>query len=252
MAQIWQLRKIFFACTVACVVFAIIFEVYHMRYSDVDWRSRDPLLDADPATLDITRLAFDGFGSIAKQYFCGDGVFVGRGIFACICMMILFGTCIDKQMNFVTGVFWDALQDKDYDKFMHGLLCYLTMVPGAFLVAAYRHYIVDMLKIHWQQSLTRHLQRVWLGHSAYCVGQIRAPNEKPLLENPDQRIEVDVPEFVGLWLSLVLGLVDAIPTFCVWMPIVVQLSPEHIFALPYMPVFRPWLLVLAVTWCLVT
>jgi len=126
------------------------------------------------------------------------------------------------------------------------------MLPAAFLIWAYRSYINGMLMIHWQQSLVRHLQSLWLGHCAYCVGQLRAPNEKPGLENPDQRIEEDAPAFVGMWLDLAFGLLATIPTFVVWMPIVLSLSPSHIFALESMPVFRPWLVVASLIWCLLT
>merc|ERR1719456_1387146 len=129
------------------------------------------------------------------------------------------------------------MQEKDYEKFKKSLCSLLAMLPGMFLIWAYKSYINGMLQINFQQSLVRRLQRAWLGNRAYCVGQLRAPYEKVALENPDQRIEEDAYEFVKMWLSLGFGFLRIIPTLVVWMPMVVSLSPDHIFAMDDMPVF---------------
>lgn len=252
MSQMAGLTRLFGITSLLVIIIAAIFEAVHMRWSNVDWARHDTLLDVDPDTLDIGKLGLTGFGSIAWVYFKGDGRVIGLGIFMATCVLIVVGTLIEKQMNFVAGVFWDAMQEKDYEKFLNGLSCFLVMLPGAFLIGAYRFYINGMLSIHWQQSLVQRLQKAWLGHCAYCVGQLRAPYEKIALENPDQRIEEDAYQFVKCWLSLGFGFLQAIPTFVVWMPIVVSLSPEHIFAMKSLPVFRPWLLVAAIVWCLST
>lgn len=252
LAQVAVLTRLFAGASVVVILTAGVFELIHMRWSDVDWTRHDTLLDSDPDKLDVGKMGLHGFGSIATMYFRGDGRRFGTIAFSGILVLIIIGTLIEQQMNFVTGVFWDAMQEKDYEKFLTGLSCFLVMLPGAFLIWAYRSYINGMLQIHWQHSLVRHLQKAWLGHCAYSVGQLRAPNEKLSLENPDQRIEEDAYEFVKSWLSLTIGVLRAIPTFVVWMPIVVSLSPDHIFALDSMPVFRPWLLVIAIIWCVFT
>jgi putative ATP-binding cassette transporter len=68
-----------------------------------------------------------------------------------------------------------------------------------FLTAsAYRIYMRQSLEIRWRRALTAHYIDRWVGPQAYLQPELH----RGAIDNPDQRIQEDVRDFVASALGL--------------------------------------------------
>merc|ERR1719160_200451 len=120
------------------------------------------------------------------------------------------------------------------------------VVASSVLISTYATYIQQMLEIHWRTHMTRRFQAMWFLGQAYYKIQVDQREQK--VDNPDQRIQEDVALFVGTVLNLFFGLLGAAGRFCVFLPILLYLSPDHAFGKYYLP---GWLVYMALAYSLV-
>ncbi|HET6619694.1 MAG TPA: ABC transporter ATP-binding protein/permease [Dongiaceae bacterium] len=129
----------------------------------------------------------------------------------------LAGVYVAVLINTWYGEFYTALQNKDltltpvkigsYELFslnrffyMMGkftLLAFLTII-----VAVYRIYLQQILEIRWRRWMTHRTMGRWLANRAYYRLQLQDYGT----DNPEQRIEADVANFVSDTLALSLSL----------------------------------------------
>jgi putative ATP-binding cassette transporter len=76
------------------------------------------------------------------------------------------------------------------------------------LASTYRIYVRQSLEIRWRRSLTEHYVERWIDARAYVQSRLHAG----AIDNPDQRIQEDVRDFVASALGLSLSLLSAIAT----------------------------------------
>jgi putative ATP-binding cassette transporter len=67
-------------------------------------------------------------------------------------------------------------------------------------------YIRSAFTIHWREWLNERLVNRWTGQQAYYLSRFA----QPVVDNPDQRIQQDVPDLITQTLTLSLGLVSAV------------------------------------------
>merc|ERR1719326_2640634 len=91
-----------------------------------------------------------------------------------------------------------------------------------------------MMSIHWRKFLTDFLLKKWLRSKAFYHLQL-VDNGNTGLDNPDQRIQEDVPSFIRLTLQLAGGLMSTMGQFITMLPLLLILSPDHAFG-----VFLSW------------
>jgi vitamin B12/bleomycin/antimicrobial peptide transport system ATP-binding/permease protein len=85
--------------------------------------------------------------------------------------------------------------------------------------ALYQLYLNQMLQIRWRRWLTDRYLHTWLTESAYYRMQLRGD-----VDNPDQRIEADVPQFISGTLTLAIGGMRAAVTLISFVTILWGLS----------------------------
>jgi putative ATP-binding cassette transporter len=115
------------------------------------------------------------------------------------------------------GEFYTALEKKDltlvpvtigsYELFTLNRFFYLmgkfTLLAFiAIIIAVYRIYLQQVLEIRWRRWMTYQLLDRWLGNRAHYRLQLQDYGT----DNPEQRIEADVANFVGDTLALSLSL----------------------------------------------
>jgi putative ATP-binding cassette transporter len=108
-------------------------------------------------------------------------------------------------------------------------------------------YVNQAFSITWRVWLTERLTRDWMHGDAYYRGQFLA---EPI-DNPDQRIELDVNAFVSNSLSLALGAVSALVSLVAFTGILWGLSAPLAVAgveIPRAMVFAVYLYVVVATW----
>ena len=157
---------------------------------------------------------------------------------------------INVLLNKWNNKFYDALQYKDYRVFFH-LLIGFSWLAGIYIVfAVYQLYLNQMLKIRWRRWLTDQYLRTWVNERAYYRMQLAGG-----VDNPDQRIEEDVPSFISGTLTLVIGGMRAVVSMISFVAILWGLSGAltihisgHPFALPGYLVWAALLYAFVGTW----
>jgi putative ATP-binding cassette transporter len=103
---------------------------------------------------------------------------------------------------------FDALERRESMAFLAAVGTLLASVLGFVLVSTYRIYLRQALEIRWRRGLTGHYLGRWVGSHAYLQDQLH-PGE---IDNPDQRVQEDVRDFVASALGLSLSLLSALAT----------------------------------------
>lgn len=96
-------------------------------------------------------------------------------------------------MTFANGEFSDALQAMDASKFWHALLVTFPMALVPYLLALFIEFLsANTLAIRWRRYLTEDYSRRWLEHHNHYGMMLAGVGT----DNPDQRIQEDIPRFI--------------------------------------------------------
>jgi putative ATP-binding cassette transporter len=121
---------------------------------------------------------------------------------------------IDARLNTWYRDFYDALESRDMHEFPLLMLTFAGLAFGSIAIAVYNRYLRQMLGFRWRQWLTTRYLKQWLDESTFY----RIERDR-LVENPDQRLAVDLDMFANTTLSLTLDLLSTAETL-VWFSIV--------------------------------
>jgi len=102
----------------------------------------------------------------------------------------------------------DSLEQKQPAMFLGSIVFLLAVTLSFLLVATYRVYVRQALEVRWRRGLTDHYVQRWMGPQAY----VQVERHGGEMDNPDQRIQEDVRDFVASALGLSLSLLAACAT----------------------------------------
>ena len=190
---------------------------------------------------------------LTRPYFAeSEERWAARLLLAAIVVLNLALVGMTVILNFWNRAFYNTLQDKDWDGFIHLLLFYRVdkdgFMPGFCVIAAvyivvavYRTYLNQWLRIRWRRWMTERFLAAWLSDRAYYrIGLQAAAGNGIGTDNPDQRIAEDLNGFVTETLSLSLDLLSNIVTLFSFLTILWGLSgPMEIFGVS-VPGYMVW------------
>lgn len=127
---------------------------------------------------------------------------------------------MDVAFSFWQARFYNALQDKDWARFLHELGFFCVLAAIYIAVAVYQLYLQQILQILWRRWLTERMLSSWLADFAYYRIHLTDAGT----DNPDQRIAEDLRLFVDGTLGLGLGLINAIVTLFSFLFVLWELS----------------------------
>jgi len=146
-------------------------------------------------------------------------------------------------LNFWNNAFYNTLQNKDFKGFWELLFMYRHTDSGPMpgfcviaavyvLIAVYRTYFSQWLRIRWRRWMTERFLANWLQDRAYYRLSLQANVAKAAelgdqgtgTENPDQRIAEDLSNFVTDTLSLSIDLMSNVVTLFSFLTILWTLS----------------------------
>ena len=110
-------------------------------------------------------------------------------------------------------MFYDTIQAMDADSFFFYLQYWPRYMVAFIAMEAGRGYLVQYLEIRWRTWLINDFIHRWLGGKTYYLMQIDEEfyaDDKGAVDNPDQRITDDIRLFVSYFLSLTLGIFNAV------------------------------------------
>jgi vitamin B12/bleomycin/antimicrobial peptide transport system ATP-binding/permease protein len=152
--------------------------------------------------------------SLIRPYWVSEECGTAWGLLIAIVAMDLLLVGINARLNIWNRDFFDALESKDVHEFPQLMLMFAGLAFASTLLSVYNRYLRQMLGFRWRQWLTTRYLRDWLSGSTF-----HRIERDHLIDNPDQRIAVDLDLFATTTLSLTLDLFSALETL-VWFSIV--------------------------------
>ncbi len=193
---------------------------------------------------------------LALPYFRSEERWPARGLLASVVVLNLLLVAINVQLSYWSRAFYDALQAKDLTAFWELLLLWRSdeksFTPGFcglaglyVVLAIYRTYLSQWLRLNWRRWLTTRLLADWLAERAYWRIALTADAGSGYgTDNPDQRIADDLRDFTDDSLSLSLGLLSSLVTLFSFITILWTLSgPVELLGID-IPGYMVWICLL--------
>lgn len=187
------------------------------------------------------------FWSLAGPYFSFRRSWRPLLVFALLLVLTLFSVRLNVLFSFWYNGFYSALQALDQTAFWYLLGVFGVLATIHVLRSLFTYYVTQAFNIHWRVWLTERLTADWMQGDAYYRGRFLA---EPV-DNPDQRIELDVNAFVTGSVSLALGAVSALVSLVAFTAILWGLSAPLTIGgveIPRAMVFAVYLYVIVATW----
>ena len=102
----------------------------------------------------------------------------------------------------------DGLEHREIAAFLAAVGFFFVATLAFVLASAYRTYTRQAVEIRWRRSLTTHYVQRWMSTRSYLIDELRGQE----VDNPQQRIQEDVRDFVASALGLSLSLLSAVVT----------------------------------------
>ncbi|WP_323114353.1 ABC transporter ATP-binding protein/permease [Pseudomonas guariconensis] len=187
------------------------------------------------------------FWSLTGPYFSFRRSWRPLLVFALLLVLTLFSVRLNVLFSFWYNGFYSALQALDQTAFWYLLGVFAVLATIHVLRSLFTYYVTQAFNIHWRVWLTERLTADWMQGDAYYRGRFLA---EPV-DNPDQRIELDVNAFVTGSVSLALGAVSALVSLVAFTAILWGLSAPLTVGgveIPRAMVFAVYLYVIVATW----
>jgi len=157
---------------------------------------------------------------IAAPYFNSEDKWAGRGLLAAVIAneLALVGNAV--LINLWRARFYNALQDKNWENFVHELLVFCVLATILVALQVYQLYLNQWLQIRWRGWMTKKYLSEWMHDANHYRMQLQGD----AADNPDQRMSDDVKLFVSQTLALGVGLLSSIVSLASFVVILWGLS----------------------------
>ena len=143
---------------------------------------------------------------LASPYFNSEERWFARIIVLVMVLIELVAVYTQVLLTTWNLKFFNALQMKDLNAWMHQLQFFTVLFAAIVALAIAQLYMNQWLQIRWRRWMTeRYLER-WLNNSNHYRMQLRGTTD-----NPDQRISMDIAEFITSSLTVLFGAGPAVP-----------------------------------------
>jgi len=166
---------------------------------------------------------------------------------ALLLFLAMFAVRMTVLFSFWYNGFYSSLQALDQAAFWRFLGIFAVLATVHVVRSLADSYVGQAFDIHWRVWLNERLTRDWLGNGAYYRGHFL---DEPV-DNPDQRIEQDIAQFVTGSRSLAIGALSAIVSLVAFTAILWGLSGPLSLGgveIPRAMVFVVYLYVIVATW----
>lgn len=140
--------------------------------------------------------------------------------FALILFLSLFGVRVSVLFSNWYNSMYTALQEKDESTFWIQMMVFAVLAIIHIFRSLTAFYMQQAFTIRWREDLNERVLGQWLRNKNYY----RLFFLKHHVDNPDQRIQQDVSNFVSISLSLTLGLITSMVSVVAFTVILWNLS----------------------------
>lgn len=143
---------------------------------------------------------------LSVPYFYSEDRWPGRALLAAVLAIELAVVGVTVLINQWNARFYNALQDRNWDSFVHELLVFCVLAAAFIVLRVYQLYLNQWLQIRWRRWMTARYVGQWLdGPNHYRMQMLG-----DAADNPDQRIAEDIKQFIELGLFVGVGLLGSI------------------------------------------
>ena len=143
---------------------------------------------------------------LAIPYFYSEDRWAGRVLLAAVLAIELAVVGVTVLINQWNARFYNALQDRNWDTFVHELIVFCVLAAAYVVLRVYQLYLNQWLQIRWRRWMTAQYVAHWLdGPNHYRMQMLG-----DAADNPDQRISEDIKQFIELGLFVGVGLLGSI------------------------------------------
>ena len=183
---------------------------------------------------------------IAASYFDPRAGTAGLGLAALVLFLTVFAVRMNVLFSYWYNDFYTAIQNLDEPAFWRFMRIFALLATVHVLRALVVYLVGQTLDINWRTHLNERLVDRWLDSGAYY----RERFVDDPVDNPDQRIQVDITDFVTTTRVLSMGAVNAVLSIVSFTGILWDLSgPMTLFGveIPRLMVFLVFIYVLVTT-----
>lgn len=159
-------------------------------------------------TLALSRFTVWGrqFRQITWEYFSPSRSWIPAIWIVVIVFMTLFSVRMNVLFSFWYNDFYSAMQALNAKAFWFSLIVFASLATIHVARELLDYYLRQHFLIRWRMWLTDKLMDRWLSHQTYLRSQYAADSP----DNPDQRIQQDVDNFVRISLLLSMGFLSSV------------------------------------------
>lgn len=157
---------------------------------------------------------------LVRPFWMSEERWPARGLLALLIGLNLGIVYLNVRFNEWYGVFYDALQNKNYAVYQQQLLVFTGLAVAYIIVAVYQIYFRQMLEIRWRRWLTGQYLGDWMSRRAFYRMELKDYGT----DNPEQRIQEDMRLLTDNTLRLSLGLLSSVVTLVSFLAILWGLS----------------------------
>lgn len=173
--------------------------------------------------------------ALTKPYWVSAERWIALALLAVIIALNLGEVYLNVLFNDWNNDFYNSFQTVNKTAFAQALIRFSCLATIFIIVAVYKTYLNQMLRIKWRKWMTTDYLANWLGKQNYYRMQLFGGK----LDNPDQRISDDIEQFIALTLGLSLGLLSAVVTLFSFLHILWKLSGDLSFTIGTTPITIP-------------
>jgi vitamin B12/bleomycin/antimicrobial peptide transport system ATP-binding/permease protein len=159
---------------------------------------------------------------LAHPYFFSEDRAAGRILLAGVVLIELSLVGINVMINQWQNTFYNALQDRAWDAFVHQLMIFSLLAGTYVVLAVYQLYLQQWLLIRWRTWMTRRYLDHWLAGSNHYRMQLLGDTA----DNPDQRIAEDIRLFAEKAILIGIRVLGASVSFVSFVVILWGLSAD--------------------------
>ncbi|KAK9808588.1 hypothetical protein WJX72_000137 [[Myrmecia] bisecta] len=142
-------------------------------------------------------------------------------------MALTLGTTgVSVLFNFLGRDFFNALSEKDADKFAEMIVKWLIALCGGIPVFVMRDFFQNRLALDWREYMTRQITEDYFANRTFY--QVQAGS---LVDNPDQRIASDIRTFTDTALGFSMTILNAVVDLVSFSGILYTIYPPLFLAL---------------------
>eukprot|EP00930_Biecheleria_cincta_P004064 TRINITY_DN104966_c0_g1_i1.p1 TRINITY_DN104966_c0_g1~~TRINITY_DN104966_c0_g1_i1.p1 ORF type:complete len:787 (-),score=135.85 TRINITY_DN104966_c0_g1_i1:666-3026(-) len=241
-------------------VMLLVFELLHLCILGVDLKAPFPVLERTEKQQEMAAEGpFQGAARLWRLYTFQHATFAFVSLFM-IAALIVLDQYTNLKLVTWSDKFWDKAEEwtrgekgsgtAHIHDFYALLLQFLLLAFMLLFSGAYQSYVTSMFIISVREGVTQRYAAQWLSGFSYYRSEIYK-QEKPEsdTDNPEQRIQEDVQNFLSSSVSLSIGLVSNAAQFCIFARQVYMFAPANAFGVQGWE-FKGWLFWVCITYAI--